>query len=193
MITDSNEILFIIYFFAALLILGIILSLLARDKGGEDENSLEKRLERALPQVQCAQCGYVGCKEYARAMAAGEVGCNKCTPGGPDTINDLAEILGIDPPEDNEGDDMLFVPRTVAFVHSSACTGCTKCKRVCPVDAISGAARQAHLVDPEECIGCNDCVKICPENCIELIRLDPTVNNFNWEIKSIKITGGGAQ
>lgn len=191
MTLDNNELMFIGYFFIALLILGVILSILAKaERDDEDSNSLEKQLEKVLPQVQCAQCGYVGCQAYAKAMAEGLAPCNKCTPGGPDTVNELASILGIEPPDSADNDDLLFVPRTVAFIHPSACTGCTKCKRVCPVDAIKGSPRVAHIVDPEECIGCNDCVKCCPENCIELIKLDPTVNNFNWEIKSIRITGG---
>ena len=34
---------------------------------------LTERLDRLLPQTQCGQCGYDGCRPYAQAMARGEV------------------------------------------------------------------------------------------------------------------------
>ena len=39
------------------------------------------RLVDALPQTQCRQCGFTGCTEYARAIAAGTP-INRCPPGG---------------------------------------------------------------------------------------------------------------
>lgn len=190
MILDEIELNFVLYLALSLLVIGFLLSLIAKASKESDSNNIENRLEKALPGVQCAQCGYPGCKAYAKALANGEVACTKCTPGGPDTAKELASILGLDEIPSFDNDDMIFSPRTVAFVHESICTGCTKCKRVCPVDAITGSPRTAHVIDKELCIGCDECVKICPVKCIELIKLDPTINNFNWEIHSIRITGG---
>lgn len=172
-----------------LLVIGWILSVLS-ESDRNTGNDLEQRIEQALPGVQCAQCGHPGCAAYARALCEGKADINQCVPGGPDTLNTLAEILKKDPSQYAEDDEMIFNPRVVAMIHKSPCTGCMKCKKVCPVDAIMGKIRYIHEVDVEECIGCGDCVAACPETCIEMVSLEPTVKNFNWDIKSIRILGG---
>lgn len=188
MIINNHTILFIVILAILLIVIGIILSTLA--KKSDNEQSLESIIEQALPGIQCAQCGYPGCQAYAQALINGQSSCNKCVPGGPDTARELAKILNLPLDSNLEDEEQIFTPRTVAFIHKSPCTGCTKCTRVCPVDAINGKVRQAHEVDPNECIGCNECVAICPEGCIEMIREKQTIYNFDWEIKSVRITGG---
>jgi len=42
------------------------------------------------------------------------------------------------------------------------CKGCGKCRKNCPMEAISGAPKQPHVIDPEKCINCGACVTICP-------------------------------
>jgi NADH:ubiquinone oxidoreductase subunit F (NADH-binding)/(2Fe-2S) ferredoxin/NAD-dependent dihydropyrimidine dehydrogenase PreA subunit len=44
---------------------------------------------------------------------------------------------------------------------TDACTGCTKCARKCPVDAISGKVKEKHVIDLKKCIKCNACVESC--------------------------------
>ncbi|MBN1430383.1 MAG: NADH-quinone oxidoreductase subunit NuoF [Anaerolineae bacterium] len=46
------------------------------------------------------------------------------------------------------------------------CRGCTACKRVCPVDAISGSAKQVHVIDQTRCIKCGSCMARCKFNAI---------------------------
>lgn len=46
-------------------------------------------------------------------------------------------------------------------IDSSKCVGCTKCARNCPVDAIKGAKKEAHIIDLEKCIKCGTCVDGC--------------------------------
>ena len=41
------------------------------------------------------------------------------------------------------------------------CKGCTVCKKACPVNAISGEAKQAHVIDQGVCINCGSCVAKC--------------------------------
>ncbi len=185
MLLNNDELHFLLWGALALFALGMVLSLLARSNrhGGDD---LAQRLEQALPGAQCAQCGFPGCRAYAEAMANGTAPCNKCTPGGPDTTEQLAAILGTPIPED-DNDDAIFTPRLVATIHESLCTGCSKCTRHCPVDAIEGAVRMPHHINERECIGCNECVKTCPERCIELVRMEPTLANYNWDLNAIRV------
>lgn len=42
------------------------------------------------------------------------------------------------------------------------CKGCGLCKKVCPVDAISGDMRKPHHIDKDKCIKCGACVAKCP-------------------------------
>jgi len=42
------------------------------------------------------------------------------------------------------------------------CKGCTLCKKVCPVDAITGTLKQVHDIDNAKCIKCGACVPKCP-------------------------------
>ena len=42
------------------------------------------------------------------------------------------------------------------------CKGCGKCRKNCPMEAITGAPKQVHVIDPEKCINCGACVTNCP-------------------------------
>ena len=52
------------------------------------------QVEALLPQTQCAQCGFPGCRPYAEAVAGGQADINQCPPGGAALIKDLADLLG---------------------------------------------------------------------------------------------------
>ena len=54
----------------------------------------------------------------------------------------------------------------LTFEITDDCIGCTKCKRNCPVDAISGNLKEKHVIDTNKCIKCGSCVKGCPKNAI---------------------------
>jgi NADH-quinone oxidoreductase subunit F len=42
------------------------------------------------------------------------------------------------------------------------CKGCGKCKRNCPMEAISGETRKPHSIDIDKCIKCGACMSNCP-------------------------------
>src|SRR5262245_40094304 len=50
---------------------------------------------------------------------------------------------------------------TAHFI-TEACTGCTICERVCPTNAITGASKVRHYIDPQLCINCSVCGTYCP-------------------------------
>ncbi|WP_405233638.1 electron transport complex subunit RsxB [Lentisalinibacter salinarum] len=137
-----------------------------------DEEPLVERIDAILPQTQCAQCGYPGCRPYARAIADGSAEINQCPPGGEQTIHALAELLGrealpLDPARGTEPE-----PR-VAVIREAECIGCARCLPACPVDAIVGAPQYLHTVIERECTGCELCLDPCPVDCIDLVPVRP--------------------
>lgn len=126
-----------------------------------------------LPQTQCTKCGYSGCRPYAEAIAAGTA-INRCPPGGPTTIIQLAELTG-QPAQPLDPEVGVHVPQQLAVIREAECIGCTKCIQACPVDAIIGAAKLMHTVVAADCTGCDLCVEPCPVDCIDMISVADTV------------------
>ena len=46
-------------------------------------------------------------------------------------------------------------------IDKELCRGCSKCARLCPVDAISGKVREPYTIDLEKCIRCGSCLSSC--------------------------------
>lgn len=142
---------------------------------------LVEQIDELLPQTQCGQCGHPGCRPYAQAIADGEA-INKCPPGGQSTINNLADLLGMEAPTlDEEHGEESEVPK-VAYIREDECIGCTKCIQACPVDAILGAAKQMHTVIVSECTGCDLCVEPCPVDCIDMLPVGTGISGWKWEL-----------
>ena len=78
---------------AIALIAGLALSF-ASGRLPASEDDLVDQVNALLPQTQCAQCGYPGCRPYAKAIATEDAAINLCPPGGDETVNRLAELLG---------------------------------------------------------------------------------------------------
>lgn len=150
-------------------------------------NPIADEIEAILPQTQCAQCGYPGCRPYAEAIAAEDAEINRCPPGGEAGIKQLAELLGkeIIPLDADVGIEKALPE--VAIIHEDVCIGCTKCIQACPVDAILGAAKQMHTVIAAECTGCELCIPPCPVDCIDMIPTKIDITNWHWD-KPIPIT-----
>ncbi|WP_067581750.1 electron transport complex subunit RsxB [Endozoicomonas ascidiicola] len=143
-------------------------------------NPIVDQINEILPQTQCGQCGYPGCRPYAEAIANGDA-INKCPPGGQATVNTLADLLDVEAePLDAEGGAEPITK--VAFIREDECIGCTKCIQACPVDAILGAAKQMHTVIVDECTGCDLCVEPCPVDCIDMLPVAVTTRTWSWEL-----------
>jgi electron transport complex protein RnfB len=131
---------------------------------------LTERIDVLLPQTQCRQCGYAGCRPYAEAISAGAADINRCPPGGDEVIADLARLLrrALTPLDTRCG---ITQAPTVAFIDEAWCIGCTLCIQACPVDAIAGAAKVMHTVIADECTGCELCIPPCPVDCIQMVAV----------------------
>lgn len=147
---------------------------------------LVEQIDALLPQTQCGQCGFPGCKPYAIAIAEERADINQCPPGGEAGVRALADLLGREfkPLSAEHGEEK---PKAVAFIDEQACIGCTLCIQACPVDAIAGAARQMHTIIPDLCTGCELCLPPCPVDCIDMLTLEPTLETWKWESPIIPI------
>ena len=140
--------------------------------------SLVGQIDAVLPQTQCTQCDFDGCKPYAEAIAAGEAKINQCPPGGQDGVNALAELLGRETLPLNEAHGETK-PRRIAVVDEKVCIGCTLCIQACPVDAFVGSSKVMTQVIAEECTGCDLCLPVCPVDCIDMIESNPIERGNN--------------
>jgi electron transport complex protein RnfB len=162
---------------ALALVLGLLLGYSSLRFRVEGDPVVDK-IDEVLPQTQCGQCGYAGCRPYAEAIAAGETDINRCAPGGENTILALADLLGRDPVPMDES--IVERAPSVAVIDEQRCIGCTLCIQACPVDAILGAAKQMHTVIEEECTGCELCVPVCPVDCIAMEPIEQDIDHWTW-------------
>lgn len=168
------------------LIFGLVLGYASRRFAVADDPIVEK-IDEILPQSQCGQCGYPGCRPYAEAIANGGEKINCCAPGGEAVMQKIATLMNVDP-QPIDGDEASREPeRMLAVIDEANCIGCTKCIQACPVDAIVGATRAMHTVVAELCTGCNLCVAPCPTQCITLRPVAATPDNWKWDLESIPV------
>ena len=132
-----------------------------------ETNPLVDNIDALLPQTQCGQCRFIGCRPYAEAIANDEADINQCPPGGKATIQALADLLGKTAQPLN-AEFGVEKPKLLALINEAECIGCVKCIEACPVDAILGASQLMHTVIASECTGCELCLPPCPVDCISL-------------------------
>jgi electron transport complex protein RnfB len=145
-----------------------------------ESNPVVDQIDALLPQTQCGQCTYAGCRPYAEAIANGEADINQCPPGGEATIIALADLLNVEAKPLNAEHGVEKETKTVVIIDEQLCIGCTLCIQACPVDAILGAAKQMHTVISSECTGCDLCIPPCPVDCIYIVPVEPALNNWKW-------------
>ena len=143
-------------------------------------NPIVDQVDALLPQTQCGQCGYPGCRPYAEAIANGEAPINQCPPGGQNTVVALADLLDTEViPLDEEKAAGSEIP-LVALIDEQTCIGCTLCIQACPVDAILGSAKHMHTIIADECTGCELCLPPCPVDCIDMVPVKQTLADWKW-------------
>ena len=143
-----------------------------------------------LPGANCGGCGYVGCGEYAEAVALEHEAVNKCTVGGQRCAAEVAVIMGVDVDvmlpyrpivhcgaklsdrlrrNEYRGDMQCSAANLVTDVQGCTygCLGFGDCTRACLFDAIHVVDGLA-TVDYDKCVGCGACAKACPRNIITI-------------------------
>ncbi len=168
----------ILIFIGLALLFGLLLGY-ASIRFKVEGNPVADQIDKILPQTQCGQCGYPGCRPYADALAEGEAEVNLCIPGGNEVMIQISEITGLEPKEmDEEVEENK--PKEVAHIDEDLCIGCVLCIKECPVDAILGATKLMHTVIEKECTGCEKCVPVCPVDCIDMRPVPLTTRNWKW-------------
>lgn len=150
-----------------------------------------ERINRALPGANCGNCGFVGCGEYAEAVAAGGTALTLCAPGGPAVVGALAAIMGVEAEQTwpyrvivhctattemrlrrhpYQGEPTCTAANLVTDVQGCiyGCLGLGDCERACTYDAIHVVDGVA-VVDYTKCTGCGDCVDACPRGIISRV------------------------
>lgn len=173
------------------LIFAVLLALAAHFLSVPEDENIQK-IRECLPGVNCGACGFAGCDDYAKAVAAGDAVTNLCIPGADAVSAEIADIMGT---------KALDVVEMIASVRCNGtcnatdtfaeydgirscaamamvcggpnickygCLGCGDCAAVCPNGAVcivDGVAR----INAKKCIGCGLCAKNCPKGIIEII------------------------
>lgn len=120
---------------------------------------------KQLPQTQCEECGYKGCRPYAEAIAKGE-DIDLCAPGGQTVLKRLEALT--QRKGDRDKVNARFTPPRIAKIDQAFCIGCTKCIAPCPTNAIVGTKKRNHFVLAADCTGCGLCIPTCPVDCITM-------------------------
>lgn len=153
--------------------LGIVLGIANRYLQVEG-NPIVEELTALMPGSNCGQCGFPGCAGAAAAIADGSASPTCCPPGGKALAAAIAAKLGISVDLSAVADEG---PK-IATVAEEICIGCCRCSKVCPTDAIVGAAKQIHNILREACTGCGNCIEKCPTEALVMKPVPVTLQHW---------------
>jgi len=176
----------------------VILFLVARKFKVYEDPRIDK-VEQALPGANCGGCGYAGCRAFAEAcVRQNDLSDLNCPVGGAETMNNVAEILGLEAvkveprvayircngtcdnrPKTNSYDGTQTCA-IAALIYSGetgcqyGCLGYGDCYDACDFDAIDlrPGLGVPEIID-DSCVACGACVDACPKNLIELRKKFP--------------------
>jgi len=160
----------------------------------QEDPRIEATLD-LLPGSNCGACGHPGCPAFAEKLVLGEVSPSRCSVASADVIEAVAELLDVDPGEQDKRVARLhcaggkgqayqiaeyqgFESCSAAAVVSGGGKGCSwgclglgDCRVACTFDAIAMNTNGLPAVDPDKCTACGDCVDACPRDLFELVPL----------------------
>jgi formate hydrogenlyase subunit 6/NADH:ubiquinone oxidoreductase subunit I len=53
-------------------------------------------------------------------------------------------------------------------IDKEACIACGRCRKVCPVNVITGEKKVPHEIDTAGCIRCGNCRDVCPVDAVKV-------------------------
>lgn len=174
------------------LLFGAVLAYASKIFHVEKDPRIEE-INEVLPQANCGGCGYPGCLNYAEAVVTEEAKINLCAPGGEETINRIAEILGVQAEAQNpmvavvrcqgahsiakdkflyEGIEDCNAENLILGGHKSCeygCLGHGSCVTACPFEAMAMLDNGLPTVFEDKCTACGICVETCPKGIMQLV------------------------
>ncbi len=158
-------------------------------------------IEELLPKANCGACGYGGCAAYAEAVVAGKADPSQCLPGGPETAQAIAAVMGLEAgamaPKvavvlcqgSREATGERFHYEGAADCRAATatqygqaacvygCLGLGTCVAACPFGAmVMDEATGLPRVLEDRCTACGTCAEVCPKNIIEILPKDRYVH-----------------
>jgi len=179
-------------------IFAVFLSIAHQKLKVEEDPRVEKVIGQ-LPGVNCGACGFASCRAMAEEVVGGNISVGTCSAGGNDTVQKIAEILGVESEASEK--ELAFLQcgavsgerkKKASYVGIESCQaadiamggelacdyGCFgygDCQAACPFDAIS-IKEGLPQIDVARCTGCGNCVEACPRDLISLQVLDGEVH-----------------
>lgn len=158
-----------------------------------EENPLIGKINDVLPGANCGACGKAGCYDFAVNVIDEKVPINGCPVGGQDTVDAIANLLGVKAgasakivarvlcngghaeakSRDTEynGPAGCTVQEYVSGGNKSCTYGCLgggDCVDACNFNAMYMSDNGLPVVVEELCTGCQACMKACPRGIIEM-------------------------
>ena len=176
------------------LFFGISLAIAYRFLRVSEDPRIEE-VEELLPGTNCGACGQPGCHGFAEQVANGGQQPSACTVASPDTIEMIADALGVDPGQQEKRVARLHCAGGKAQAHQIAeyqgfeschaaaqvsgggkgcawgCLGLADCETACTFEVIQMNSNALPVVDVEGCTACGDCVAVCPRDLFEIVPL----------------------
>ena len=184
----------VIVFIALGIVTGTLLAL-ATKVFAVKKNEIAEQINDCLPGANCGGCGYSGCAALAEAISQGEADITRCSVGGEEVADQIAEIMGVPSIPAVRMRAQVMCSGTHEFARKkyiyegvddcvaaekigggdklckNGCIGLGTCVRACPFDAIS-VEEGVAVVDYTKCRGCGVCANVCPKGIIKLIPFD---------------------
>jgi len=173
------------------LFFAVILAVTYRFLKVQEDPRIEATLDR-LPGSNCGACGQPGCQAFAVSLVAGKESPSRCTVASPEAIDAIAELLDVEPGEQEKrvarlhcagGRDQAYqIAEYQGFESCSAaavvsgggkgcswgCLGLGDCRVACTFSAIAMNHNGLPVVNLTRCTACGDCVEACPRDLFEL-------------------------